>query len=76
MSVAVSAWPLARKCICNARPATAGLPQVRPDGIDELPLVTAGDDLTHLAEFLPPGRDSSSAADVLRALLPPSRLPA
>jgi NAD(P)H-dependent flavin oxidoreductase YrpB (nitropropane dioxygenase family) len=62
---------LHRKCICNALPATAGLPQVRADGLDELPLVTAGDDLTLLAEFLPPGRDSYSAADVLHVLLPP-----
>jgi nitronate monooxygenase len=67
---------LDRKCLCNALPATAGLPQVHPDGIRELPLVTAGDDLTHLAVFLPPGHDSYSAADVLRVLLPPSRLPA
>jgi nitronate monooxygenase len=61
---------LGRKCICNALPATAGLPQVRTASLDELPLVTAGDDLAHLAQFLPPGHDSYSAADVLRALLP------
>jgi nitronate monooxygenase len=63
---------LGRKCICNALPATAGLPQIRPDGIDELPLLTAGDDLTLLAQFVPPGRDAYSAADVLRVLLPPA----
>jgi NAD(P)H-dependent flavin oxidoreductase YrpB (nitropropane dioxygenase family) len=61
---------LGRKCICNALPATIGLPQVRA-GVEELPLVTAGDDLAHIARFLPPGRDSYSAADVLRQLLPP-----
>jgi NAD(P)H-dependent flavin oxidoreductase YrpB (nitropropane dioxygenase family) len=61
-----------RKCICNALPSTAGLPQVRTEGIDELPLVTAGDDLTHLAQFLPSGADSYSAADVLRQLLRPT----
>jgi nitronate monooxygenase len=62
-----------RKCICNALPATVGLPQVRPESIDELPLVTAGDDLTQLAQFLPPGRDTYSAADVISLLLPLNR---
>lgn len=61
---------LGRKCICNALPATVGLPQVRAEGPDELPLVTAGDDFAQLAQFLPPGRDSYSAADVVRLLLP------
>lgn len=59
-----------RKCICNALPATVGLFQVRPDGTTELPLVTAGDDLVNVARFVPPGRDSFTAADVLRQLLP------
>ena len=61
---------LGRKCICNALPATVGVGQVRPEGPAELPLVTAGDDLAHLAQFLPPEGDSYSAADVLRQLLP------
>jgi nitronate monooxygenase len=59
-----------RKCICNALPATAGLAQVRPASLDELPIVTAGDDISQIAQFLPPGRDSYSTADVLRQLLP------
>lgn len=63
---------LGRKCICNALPATAGLAQIRPESMDEMPIVTAGDDLAQLAQFLPPGRDSYSAADVLRVILPPS----
>ncbi len=61
---------LGRKCICNALPASVGLAQLRPGGVDELPLVTAGDDLANLAQFLPPGRDCYSAADVLSVLLP------
>jgi len=61
---------LGRKCICNALPATAGFPQVRAEGSDELPLVTAGDDLARIAQVLPPDRDSYSAADVLRQVLP------
>lgn len=60
---------LGRKCICNALPATVGLAQIRPSSADELPLVTAGDDFVNLAQFLPPGRDSYTAADVLRMLL-------
>jgi nitronate monooxygenase len=59
-----------RKCVCNGLPATAGLAQVRPRGTDELPLVTAGDDIAHLAQFLAPGTDTYTAADVIRLLLP------
>jgi|CZKM01.1.fsa_nt_gi NAD(P)H-dependent flavin oxidoreductase YrpB (nitropropane dioxygenase family) len=58
-----------RKCICNGLPTTVGLGQVRPKSGAELPLVTAGDDLVHLAQFLAPGRDSYSAADVIGQLL-------
>ena len=59
-----------RKCICNALAAAVGLSQVRATGAEELPLVTAGDDLANIARFLPPDGDSYSAADVLRQLLP------
>jgi NAD(P)H-dependent flavin oxidoreductase YrpB (nitropropane dioxygenase family) len=59
-----------RKCVCNSLPATVGFGQARPGGTAELPLVTAGDDLAQLAQFLPPGADSYSAADVLCQLLP------
>jgi NAD(P)H-dependent flavin oxidoreductase YrpB (nitropropane dioxygenase family) len=58
-----------RKCVCNGLPATIGLGQVRPKSGVELSLVTAGDDLAQIAQFLTPGRDSYSAADVLRQLL-------
>jgi nitronate monooxygenase len=60
---------LGRKCICNALSATASLAQVRGGNRDELPLVTTGDDLDQLAQFLPPDRDSYSAADVINQLL-------
>jgi len=62
------AQTLGRKCVCNALPATVGLSQVR-DGVEEPALVTAGDDLAHLAQFLPPGRETYSASDVLCKLL-------
>jgi hypothetical protein len=80
MGFAVSGWPLAnflrksglpaathdRKCVCNGLPTTVGLGQVRTKSGSKLPLVTAGDDLADIAQFLPAARDSCSAADVLR----------
>lgn len=59
-----------RKCVCNGLPATVGLAQMRPEALDELPLVTAGDDLALIAQFLAPGQEIYSAADVLDQLLP------
>lgn len=62
-----------RKCICNCLPATVGLPQVRKyaDGTitRELPLLTAGNDASRVKDFLPEGRDTYTAADVVRRLL-------
>ena len=62
-----------RKCICNGLPATVGLGQVRKgkDGAlsRELSLLTAGDDVAQIAQFLEPGSDSYTAADVIRQLL-------
>jgi NAD(P)H-dependent flavin oxidoreductase YrpB (nitropropane dioxygenase family) len=58
-----------RKCVCNGLSATVGLSQLRPQGGTELPLLTSGDDFAHLELFLTPGRESYSAADVLRHLL-------
>jgi len=56
-----------RLCVCNGLMATVGLGQIRPDE-SELPLVTAGNDVAGIAEFLAPGRDSYSAAEVVRRL--------
>jgi nitronate monooxygenase len=58
-----------RKCVCNGLPSTVGLAQVRSEDYSEYPLVTAGDDLSDLARFMPEGRDSYSASDVIRTLL-------
>ena len=58
-----------RKCLCNGLLANIGLAQVRGDDRVELPLVTAGDDLNIIAEFLAPGATSYSAADVVRILM-------
>jgi NAD(P)H-dependent flavin oxidoreductase YrpB (nitropropane dioxygenase family) len=53
-----------RKCLCNALMANIGHPQVRKDGRKELPLLTSGDELKNLGEFLQ-GRTSYTAKDVI-----------
>jgi nitronate monooxygenase len=58
-----------RKCLCNALMANIGHQQVRKDGSLEPPLVTVGDDLNTVAQFLAPGHTSYTAADVIKSLL-------
>jgi nitronate monooxygenase len=58
-----------RKCLCNALMANIGHQQVRKDGSVEPPLITVGDDLNTVAQFLAPGRTSYTAADVITSLL-------
>jgi nitronate monooxygenase len=58
-----------RKCLCNALLANIGHPQLRDNAAVELPLVTAGDDLNVVAQFVDPAARSYSAADVVSALL-------
>jgi nitronate monooxygenase len=58
-----------RKCLCNALMANVGHAQKRKDGTEELPLVTVGDDLNSIAQFLAPGEESYSAADVVASLM-------
>lgn len=58
-----------RKCVCNGLLATIGLGQRRSDGTEEKPLITAGDDLLRIAEFLPTGAEAYTAADVIDRLL-------
>ena len=58
-----------RKCLCNALLANIGHPQTRADGVAEPPLVTVGDDVNHVAAFLPEGKESYSAADVVSSLM-------
>ncbi|HET9598032.1 MAG TPA: nitronate monooxygenase [Anaeromyxobacteraceae bacterium] len=57
-----------RKCLCNGLFSSVGLGQRREGGAVEPPLVTSGDDLARLAEFLG-GRTHYSAADAVRWLL-------
>ena len=69
-----------RKCVCNGLSSTVGLDQVRVGARGELPLVTAGDELEHLVEFLPasrrltPPRTSSAGFWATRRANPRSRL--
>lgn len=58
-----------RRCLCNALLATAGLPQVRPDGAVEPALVTSGSDFAAVTELARNG--TYSAADLIEYLLNP-----
>jgi nitronate monooxygenase len=58
-----------RKCLCNALLSNIGHAQVRKDDKIEPPLVTVGDDLNTIAQFLAPGGETYGAADVVKSLL-------
>jgi nitronate monooxygenase len=58
-----------RKCLCNALMANIGHAQTRKDDVTEPALVTVGDDLNSIGQFLAPGRQSYTAADVVKSLL-------
>jgi nitronate monooxygenase len=58
-----------RKCLCNALMANVGHAQTRKDKSVEPPLITVGDDLNSVVQYLAPGRDSYTAADVIEAML-------
>ncbi len=60
-----------RQCLCNHLGAAAGYAQNRRSGYVESPIVTSGDDLVHLAQFIPEGQTSYSANDVLNEILAP-----
>jgi nitronate monooxygenase len=65
-----------RKCLCNALLANIGLAQIRNDSTVEPALITVGDDLNTIAQFMAPGRTSYSAADVVKRLLSQSKIEA
>jgi nitronate monooxygenase len=58
-----------RLCVCNGLLSTIGLAQVRSDATNDLPLATAGNDVTQVAHHLQPGRNSYTAAEVVNYLL-------
>jgi NAD(P)H-dependent flavin oxidoreductase YrpB (nitropropane dioxygenase family) len=58
-----------RKCICNALFGTLGMGQQLSPAVEEKALLTAGDDVANVCRFLPPGRDTYTAADVISYVL-------
>jgi len=58
-----------RVCLCNSLVATIGLAQFRTPQEPDEALVTAGNEVANIADFLPPGRDTYTAAEVVRRLL-------
>jgi len=58
-----------RKCVCNGLLANIGYQQVRNGRREEYGLITAGDDLYSVGEFLKPGRTEYFAADVVARLM-------
>ncbi len=59
-----------RKCLCNALVTNIGLGQRRADGYEELPMLTAGDDIDCVRAYITPDRLSYRARDVVESLLP------
>ncbi len=58
-----------RKCVCNGLLANIGYQQLRNGKREEYGLITAGDDLFTVKQFLKPGRTEYSALDVIDRLL-------
>lgn len=63
---------IGRKCLCNGLISTIGLGQVRSGATHEPPLITAGDDLIKIANYLLPDRDTYHASDVILSILHPT----
>jgi hypothetical protein len=55
-------------CLCNGLLATVGLGQRRTLG-DELPILTAGEGLREILAYLPAGKSSYSARNVMEQLV-------
>ncbi|MEW6126472.1 MAG: nitronate monooxygenase [Acidobacteriota bacterium] len=60
---------IGKVCLCNTLVATAGFPQRRKNGYIEPPLVTSGDDLIKVRQFLSSGKTDYSAKEVIDYLL-------
>lgn len=54
-----------RLCLCNGLLAGIGFGQVHGEGIEEAPLLTAGDALSDVLRFIPDDRERYTAADVI-----------
>jgi nitronate monooxygenase len=58
-----------RMCLCNQLGSAAGFSQYKKNGMMEPAVVTSGDDLPNIKQFIPEGQISYSAADVIESLL-------
>lgn len=58
-----------RKCLCNGLMASVGPGQLRGSGTVELPLTTAGNELSSIIGFLEPNERSYSAKQVVQVLV-------
>ncbi len=58
-----------RKCICNSLSAAVNLGQTRSESDHELAILTAGNNATRIAEYVPDGQETYTAADVIKRLL-------
>jgi nitronate monooxygenase len=63
-----------RKCLCNCLLADIGMQQITKEGGEEPGMVTSGDDLDCVLQYLPEGAESYPAAAVVRKIM--SLLPA
>ena len=59
-----------RKCLCNALVTNIGMGQRRADGYEELPMLTAGDDIACVRAYITPDHLSYRARDVIESLVP------
>ncbi len=58
-----------RVCLCNQLGAAAGYANVRKDGYTEPILITSGDDVVNIGQFVPSGQTSFTAQNVIDVLL-------
>lgn len=58
-----------RRCLCNALVANLGVGQERADGYAEATMLTAGDDVGVIRQFMRDGQTTYTAQDVLDVLL-------
>ncbi len=57
-----------RLCLCNALGSALGIRLAKKDDYHEPVLVTSGDAVAEIAKYLPPGKSSYNALDVLEVL--------
>ncbi len=60
---------IGRTCLCNNLGAAAGFANQRKNGYVEPALITSGDDLVNLKQFVPAGQSSYSSKDVIAYIL-------